>query len=184
MRITWLAFVGFQLAESKSRDFSASIIMWTKSLHTYILFLYIDIFHWCCFFENPNIPCKWKLCSLCTEASRAVLQRIPGTLMVISFPGWSFQFSHAVVSDPLWPHGLQHARLSCPPPTPRTSSNLCSSSWWCHPINSVVPFSSCLQSFPASGSFLMSHFFTSGSQSIRASAQHQSFQWIFRTDFL
>ena len=76
------------------------------------------------------------------------------------------------MSDSLRPHGLQHARLPCPLPTPRACSNSCPSSQWCHPIisSSVVPFSSCLQSFPASGSFLMSQFFTSGGQSIGVSA--------------
>ena len=80
----------------------------------------------------------------------------------------SVQFSRSVVSDSLWPHGLQHTRLPCPSPTPRACSNLCPSSQWCHPTisSSVIPFSSCLQSFPASGSFLMSQFFPSGGQSI------------------
>ena len=65
------------------------------------------------------------------------------------------QFSHSVISDSLWPQGLQHFSLPCPSPTPRTCSNSCPWSQWCHPIisSSVVPFSSCLQSFPASGSF-------------------------------
>ena len=76
------------------------------------------------------------------------------------------------MSDSLWPHGLQHTRLPCPSPTPGAYSNSYPSSWWCHPItsSSVVPFSSCLQSFPASGSFQMSRFFTSGGQSIGVSA--------------
>ena len=82
------------------------------------------------------------------------------------------QFSHSVVSDSLQPHGLQHARPPCPSPTPRVYSNWCPLSQWCYPTisSSVVPFSSCLQSFLASGSFPMSHFFASGGQSIRASA--------------
>ena len=81
-------------------------------------------------------------------------------------------FSHSVVFDSLQPHGLQHARLPCPSPSPRACSNLCPLSWWCHPTisSSVIPFSSCLQSFPASGSFLMSWLFASGGQSIGASA--------------
>ena len=72
----------------------------------------------------------------------------------------------------LQPHGLQHARLPCPSPTPGAWSNSCSLSWWCHPTISfsVVPFSSCLQSFPALGSFQMSQFFASGGQSIGVSA--------------
>ena len=82
------------------------------------------------------------------------------------------QFSCSVVSKSLRPHGLQHARLPCSSPTPRACSNSCPSSWWCHPTNSssVIPLSSCLQSFPASGSFPMSHFFPSGGKIIRASA--------------
>ena len=84
------------------------------------------------------------------------------------------QFSsvQSVMSDSLQPHGLQHARLPCPSPTPGTYSNSCPSSRWCQPTisSSVVPFSSYLQSFPASGSFPMSQFFTSSGQSIEVSA--------------
>ena len=80
----------------------------------------------------------------------------------------SVQFSRSVMSDSLWPHRLQHIRLPCPSPTPRAYSNSCPSSQWCHPLisSSIVPFSSCLQSFPASGSFQMSQFFASGGQNI------------------
>ena len=72
------------------------------------------------------------------------------------------------MSDSLCPHRLQHARPPCPSPTPGVYSNSCPSRWWCHPTisSSVVPFSSCLQSFPASGSFQLSQFFASGGQSI------------------
>ena len=81
-------------------------------------------------------------------------------------------FSCSVMSDYLWPHGLQHARLPCPSPSPRACSNSCPLSQWFPPTisSSVVPFSSCVQSFPASGSFLMSWFFALGGQSIGASA--------------
>ena len=81
-------------------------------------------------------------------------------------------FSHLVVSSSLQPHGLPNTRLPCPSPSPGVCSNSCPSSQWCHPTisSSVFPFSSCLQSFPASGSFLMSQLFTSGGKSIRASA--------------
>ena len=84
----------------------------------------------------------------------------------------SVQFSRSVVSNSLWPHGLKHAGLPCPLPIPRVYSNSCPLSWWCHPTisSSVVPFSSCSQSFPASGSFQMSQFFTSGGQSVGVSA--------------
>ena len=84
----------------------------------------------------------------------------------------SVQFSHSVVSDFLWPHGLQHVKLSCPSPTPGVYSNSCLLSQWCHPTisSSVVPFSSHLQSFPASGSFPTSQFFVLGGQSTGVSA--------------
>ena len=74
------------------------------------------------------------------------------------------------MSDCLWPHGLQHTRLSCPSPTPRVYSNSCPLSWWCHPTisSSVIPFCSHLQPFPASGSFPSSQFFASGGQSIKS----------------
>ena len=79
----------------------------------------------------------------------------------------SNQFS-SFVSNSLLPHGLQHPRLPCPSPTSRVYPNSCPSSRWCHPTisSSVIPFSSCLQSFPASGSFPRSQFFSSGGQSI------------------
>ena len=83
----------------------------------------------------------------------------------------SVQFSHSVVSDSLWPHGLQYARLPCPSPTPGACSNSWSSSRWCHPTisSSVIPFS-CFQCFPASRCFPMCQFFVSGGQSIGSSA--------------
>ena len=76
------------------------------------------------------------------------------------------------MSDSLWPHGLQHGRPPCPSSTPGACSNSCPSSWWCNPSisSSVVPFSSCLQSFAASKSFQMSQLFASGGQSIGVSA--------------
>ena len=78
------------------------------------------------------------------------------------------QFNCSGMSNSLWLHGLQHTRLCCPSPTPRACSNSCPSSQWCHPTisSSVIPFSSHFQSCPASGSFEMSQFFTSGGQSI------------------
>ena len=87
--------------------------------------------------------------------------------------GISVQFSHSVMSDSLQPHGLQHARLPCPSPTPEAYSNSCPLCWWCHATISfsVIPSSSCLQTFPASGSFPMrKDLFASDVQSIGASA--------------
>ena len=86
----------------------------------------------------------------------------------------SVQFSHSVVSNTLRARGLQHARLPCPSPTPGACSHLCPLSQWCHPTisSSVVPFSSCLQYFPASGSFPVSQFFASGGQSFGAASEY------------
>ena len=87
-----------------------------------------------------------------------------------SYP--SVQLSRSVMSDSLRPHEPQHARPPCPSPTPRVHPNPRPLSWWCHPtiLSSVIPFSSCPQSFPASGSFPMSQLFTSGGQNIGFSA--------------
>ena len=76
---------------------------------------------------------------------------------------FSVQFSQSVVSNSWWPHGLQHIRLPCPSPTPQVCSSSCPLSQWCHPTisSSVIPFSSCLQPFPASGPFPMSQLFSS-----------------------
>ena len=98
----------------------------------------------------------------------------------------SVQFSLSVMSNSLWPHGLQHPRLPCPTPTPRACLNSLPLSWWCHPtiLSFVIPFSSCLQSFPASGSFPMSQFFASSGHkywhfSISPSSEYsgQNFLW-------
>ena len=113
---------------------------------------------------------------LSTFVYKFVCERLFSVLLGI-YPGVEFlgHFSsiqcRSVASDSLWPHGLQHARLPCPSPTPGACSNLCPSSRWCHPTvsSSVIPFS-CLQSFPESGSLQMSQFVTSGGQSIGVSA--------------
>ena len=93
------------------------------------------------------------------------------------------QFSHSVMCDSLRPHELQHARPPCPSPTSGVHPNPCPLSRWCHPTisSSVVPFSSCLQSFPASGSFQMDQLFIPVAKVFEFQLQHQSFQWIFRT---
>ena len=84
----------------------------------------------------------------------------------------SVQFNRSVPSDSLQPHESQHARPPCPSPTPGAHPNPCPSSWWCHPAisSSIIPFSSCPQSLPDSGSFLMSQLFAWGSQNIGVSA--------------
>ena len=97
----------------------------------------------------------------------------------------SSQFSSGM-SDSLQPHGLQHARIPCPSPTPRVLSNSSTLSRWYHPTisSSVVPFSYCLQSCPASGAFPVSQFFTLGGQSIGVSASASVLPRVLRTDFL
>ena len=90
---------------------------------------------------------------------------------------WFSQFSHSVMSDSLWPHEWQHSRPPCPSPTAGVYSNSCPASRWCHPAisSSVVPFSSCPQSFPASGSFPMSQLFAWGGQGTGISASSSVF---------
>ena len=95
----------------------------------------------------------------------------------------SVQFSHSVMSDSLDPHGPQPARLPCPSPTPGACSNSCPLSWWCHPSISFSAFSSCPHSFPVSVSFPMSSSHQVP-KVLEFQLQHQSFQWIFRSDFL
>ena len=97
-------------------------------------------------------------------------------------------FSHSVISNYLWPCGLQHARFPCPSPSPGACSNSCLLSWWCHATisSSVIPFSSCLQAFPASGSFLIESalHIRWPMYLLELQLQHQPFQWIPRTDLL
>ena len=111
----------------------------------------------------------------------------PSWLIMASPPSYmSVEFSRSVMSNYLRPHGLQHTRPLCPSPTPGVYSNSCPLSWWCHPTTStsVTPFSSHLLSFPASGSFLTSQFLPQVGKLLEFQLQHQSFQWIFRTDFI
>ena len=105
----------------------------------------------------------WQNSALCSYQIR-----VPISLPAIN----SVQFSCLVVSDSLRPHESQHARPPCPSPTPGVHPNPCPLSWWCHPAisSSVVAFSSCPQSLPASGSFPVSHLFTWGGQSTGVSA--------------
>ena len=112
------------------------------------------------------------LCSLFCSSLHVYLYART-SLRRISFQFSSVQFSCSVVSDSLRPHEPQHTRPPCPSPTPGVHPNPCSLSWWCHSAissDSVIPFSSCPQSFPASGSFQMSQLFASGGQSTGVSA--------------
>ena len=124
---------------------------------------------------------KWKFLR-CIEASVSFKIKLPGPYWdgMIS-PKWcvfsSVLFSRSVVTNSLWPHEPKHARPPCPSPTPGVCPNPFLSSRWCHPTisSSVAPFSSCPQSFPASGSFQMSPFFASGGPSIGVSASTSVF---------
>ena len=99
---------------------------------------------------------------------------------------WQMLFSPAGMSNSLWPHGLQHTRISWPSPSPGACSNSCPLSQWCHPTipSFAIPFFSCIQPFPASGTFPVSRLFPSGGQVLELQLQQQSFWWIFRTDLL
>ena len=121
--------------------------------------------------ENPMDGRAWWAAVYGVAQSRTRLKRLSSSSsssIVYLYPSLSFlslstvQLSGSAISDSLGPHGLQHSRLSCPSPTPGACSNSCPSSEWYHPTisDSVVPFSSCLQSFPASGSFPMSNYWS------------------------
>ena len=96
----------------------------------------------------------------------------------------SVHFSHSVVSDSLWPYERQHARPPCPSPTPGVHPKPCPLSWWCHPTisSSVIPFSSCPQSFRSSGFFKWVSSLHQVAKVFEFQLQHQSFQWTLRTD--
>ena len=110
------------------------------------------------------------------------------TFLELEFIKLLFLFSPVIQLCPTLCHPMDCSTpgFPCPSPTPWAYSNSCPSSRWCHPTtsSSVIPFSSCLQSFPASGSFQMSQSFPSGGQVLDFQLQHQSLQWIFRTDLL
>ena len=121
--------------------------------------------------SSPLSPCL-QVYSLCLFFHCCPVNKFFSTTFLDSIYMHSVDFSCSVMSDSLRPHGLQHARPPCPSLPSEVYSNLCPLSWWCHPTisSSVIPFPSHLQSFPASGSFQMSHFFSSGGQSVKVSA--------------
>ena len=128
------------------------------------------------FFGNSTLQSDWTPVRVLSCPPSSIFPLSGAGFTVFSQPSVSprsvSQFSRSVVSDSLWPRESQHARPPCPSPTPGVYSNSCPSSRWCHPAisSSVVPFSSCLQSFPASGSFPVSQLFAWGGQSIGDSA--------------
>ena len=146
-----------------------------SSLDSEIVRCIAKIFAFCTLMPNRNMETElWRrkrVALLLCQAKAAVASRILTPSLVSTI-----QLSHSVVSDSLWPHGLQQARLPCPSPTPGVWSNSCPSSQWCHPTisSSVIPFSR-LQSFQASRSFPMSQILAAGGQSIGVSASTSVF---------
>ena len=151
--------------------------------HTLDIYLGVDFWgHWATlcltfFEERPNCSPKWPYHFTIHHQCRSVpvssypCQCLLLSIFLIVAIFNSAQFRCSVVSSSLRPHGLQPSRPPCPSPTPRACSNSCPLSQWCHPTSHpVVSFSSCLQSFPASGSFPMSQFFASSGKSTGASA--------------
>ena len=124
---------------------------------------------------QTTLPASWEICMQVKKQQLELgIEQWSGSKLEKEYvkTGYchpvSVQLSQSIVSDSLQPHGLPHTRLPYPSPTTGACSNLCPLSWWCHPAisSSVVPFSFCLQPFPASESFPVSQFFTSGGQSI------------------
>ena len=150
---------------SKAFSASSEITIWCLYFSWLICCItLIDL----CILKSPWIPGINLTWSWCMNFLMCCWIQFASILSGISF----LLFSHQVLSDSLWPCGRQHARLPCPSPTPGVCSNACPSSQWRHPAisSSVIPFSSCLQSFPASGSFPMSQLFAWGGQRIGLSA--------------
>ena len=151
------------------------IYIYLKYIHTYIyIYIYIYIYtcmHACVLSCFSHVQLFSTLRTVACHIYTHIYVCVCIYTYISIYNYTSNQFSCTVVSNCLWPHGLQHARLPCPLPTPRPCSDPCLSSQWCHPTisSSAIPFS-CLQSCPASGSFPMSQFFASGGQSIGASA--------------
>ena len=145
------------------------------------------LFSFCSLASNTQSQPIWLHCRCQSH--------VMGSLLLLSTLPWGrghswtclqVQFSRSVLSDSLRPHGLQHTRPPCPSPIPRVYSNSCPLSRWYHPIISfsVILFSFCLQSFPASGFFQWVSSSHQMAKVLEFQLQHQSFQWISRTDFL
>ena len=183
---TQSALVGIQ-EKPNSRTPKGQKLLWPCS---FFLFFPLTFVHLCLFFSISALHCTFPLSlHFCPYFTSLSLSCLPSLLLflLLSLCPVSLLFSllctlvsllittrsvSSVVSNSLLPHGLQHARFPCPSPTPKACSNSCPWNRWCYPTitYSVIPFSSCLQSFPIAGSFPMSQFIAWGGQSIRASA--------------
>ena len=165
--LLWLWADIWVLFGSPSRDGSPSLISSWYSTHASDPFL-----------SDWNIS-RWKALSF-------NFLFYPGVELINNVVLVSVQFGLSVVSNSLRPHGLQHARPPCPSPTPGVHSNSCPSSQWCHPaiLSPVIPFSSHLQSSQHQGLFKSVSSPPQGAKVLEFQLQHQSFQWIFTTNFL
>ena len=138
------------------------------------------------FFHGGQVKVWAQVHSWNSDLEGAIIRCWDYFLSFLKYIYYTYQFSCSFVFDSLRPHEMQHARPPYPSPTPGVHPNSCPLSQWCHPTisSSVIPFSSCPQSFPASGSFQMSQLFAAGGQGIGVSASTSVLQWIFRTDLL
>ena len=174
----WATVYGVTKSETLLRDphFHFFSVIYGAESYDYLPFVYLL---WWSFYSDILpifkldylFSCCWLLRVLCIFWIQVIYQICVLPIFLPSLFS-SVQFSCPVMSDSLQPHEPQHARPPCPSPTPGVHPNSCPSSQWCHPAisSSVVPFSSCPQSFPVSGSFQMSQLFTLGGQSIGVSA--------------
>ena len=130
-----------------------------------------------CLGDIDSVPLSFCVLPLTMARRERVFQSTNPTTQLLLFSG-------SVMSNSLRPHGQWHARLPCPSISPGVFANSCLLSWWCHPTisSSVVPFSSCLQSFPGVFQWVSSSHQVA--KVLELQLQHQSFQWIFRVDFL
>ena len=156
--LSWLMHQSFQVLIGSNTIFGTQLMFLTNGF-SFVRVTYFELPH-----KNVEAMAELPGCGLCFTED--IFLPVQNELFS------SVLFSHSVMSDSLWPHGLWHARPPCLSPAPGVYSNSFPLSWWCYSTisSSVVPFSFCLQSFPASGSFPMSQFFPSGGQSIRVSA--------------
>ena len=171
------------LLQGSSQNRDQAHISWVYCIGRQILYHWaiseVPLTYWWWYKVAQSCPtlCNSMDCSLRGSSISGIFQARVPEWVAISFsltsPGQiKYSSITQVISDSLWPHGLQHARPPCPSPTPGVYSNSHPLSQWCHPVisSSVIPFSSCLQSFPASGSFPVSQLFTSCGQSIGVSS--------------
>ena len=162
-----MQFIAFKLyALSAKAQFSCSVLSNSLRPHGYLLWW------WFSFSLQLNKICIFYfIFKIKVLLKQLVFLYVCQIFFLKISLGWQVQFSHSVLSDSLRPHEPQHTRPPCPSPTPGVHPNPCPLSRWCHPtiLSSVVPFSSCPQTFPASGSFPRSQFFELGGQSIGVS---------------